>query len=171
MKVPLGNYLREHLNYPLAARENCIQGKSLSKFVVAEDGSITDVTTVFSTDPVLDKEARRVIKSMSGLWRPGMQDGKPVKVYYTLPISFKIDGGKCLTDDWYFKEAEKLYEADNLERAYRFFGQAFKMNYKNYKAGYNYAAVGKTEEACGVISFLLSQKYSPASNLYEQYCR
>ena len=59
------------------------------QFVVEEDGSITNVCVVRSVDPSLDKEAMRVAKSMPR-WVPGKQNGTPVRVKYTLPISFRL---------------------------------------------------------------------------------
>ncbi|MBP9767884.1 MAG: energy transducer TonB, partial [Bacteroides sp.] len=53
------------------------------------DGSISNIRVTKSVDPYLDKEAVRVVKSMPR-WIPGTQDGKPVNVEYTLPITFKL---------------------------------------------------------------------------------
>lgn len=169
-------FLAKNLRYPLAASENCLQGRVLTRFVVKKDGTLGDVSTVFSVDPVLDKEAKRVIKLMSGKWKPGILNGEPVDVFFTLPITFIIPPTeRCRTGEWYYNAALKLYEENNLERAYRFFGQAFKMDCLNFEAGYNYAAVavslGKQEEACGVIRFLLGMKYAPAGAFMDQYCR
>lgn len=66
-----------------------IQGKVLVKFTVKSDGSISNIRVTKSVDPYLDKEAVRVVKSMPR-WIPGTQDGKPVNVEYTLPITFKL---------------------------------------------------------------------------------
>lgn len=56
---------------------------------VKSDGSISNIRVTKSVDPYLDKEAVRVVKSMPR-WIPGTQDGKPVNVEYTLPITFKL---------------------------------------------------------------------------------
>ena len=69
--------------------EQKIQGKVLVKFTVKSDGSISNIRVTKSVDPYLDKEAVRVVKSMPR-WIPGTQDGKPVNVEYTLPITFKL---------------------------------------------------------------------------------
>ncbi len=174
-RYPMSVYLQRNLKYPLSARENCIQGKTLTRFVVTEDGSVEDIVTVFPTDERLDAEARRIARTMSGKWTPGRIGDSAVKVYFTLPISFGIGGtSKCLTEQWYFDNAVKLYEENNLERACKFFGQAFRMNFQNNKAGYNYAVVaftlGKTTQACEVLRFLISQNYTPAAELLEQQC-
>ena len=71
------------------AEENGIQGRVIVTFVVERDGSITDVRVVKSVDPSLDKEAVRVTKSMPN-WNPGMQNGGPVRVKFTLPVTFRL---------------------------------------------------------------------------------
>lgn len=86
----LFQYLSEHVKYPVIAQENGIQGKVVCQFTVNKDGSIVDVEVVRNgPDPSLDKEAVRVIQSMPK-WKPGQQRGKPVRVKYTVPVSFRL---------------------------------------------------------------------------------
>jgi TonB family protein len=85
----LKNYLIANIRYPAKARKKNIQGKVVVKFVIDEDGNVVNSQIIKSVDKTLDEEALRVIKSMSK-WKPGMLNGKPVKVYYTLPVSFRI---------------------------------------------------------------------------------
>jgi len=82
-------FLSENVKYPVVAIENEIQGKVICEFVVNRDGSIVDVVVLRGVHPSLDKEAVRVIKTMPN-WNPGMQRGKPVRVKFTLPVSFKL---------------------------------------------------------------------------------
>ena len=82
-------WLGKNTKYPPVAEENGIQGRVTCTFVVEKDGSITDVRVVKSVDPSLDKEAVRVIKSMPH-WLPGKQNGHPVRVKFTLPVTFKL---------------------------------------------------------------------------------
>lgn len=85
----LVQFLSKNLKYPTVCKEQKIQGKVLVKFTVKSDGSISNIRVTKSVDPYLDKEAVRVVKSMPR-WIPGTQDGKPVNVEYTLPITFKL---------------------------------------------------------------------------------
>ena len=86
----LFKYLSENVKYPVIAQENGIQGRVICQFVVNKDGSIVDVEVVRSGgDASLDKEAVRVIKSMPK-WKAGQQRGKPVRVKYTVPVSFRL---------------------------------------------------------------------------------
>ena len=70
--------------------EQGIQGRVVTQFVVDKDGSITDVKVVRSLDPMLDKEAVRLVKSMPK-WTPGKLNGSPVRVKYILPLSFSLE--------------------------------------------------------------------------------
>ena len=67
----------------------CIQGRVVVSFIVEKDGSLTDVKVIKSVDPAFDKEAVRVVKSMPK-WEPGMYRGKPARVKYCIPISFRL---------------------------------------------------------------------------------
>lgn len=82
-------FIGQNLKYPVSAQEANIQGKVVVRFVVDQNGSINDVEILRGIDPNCDKEALRVIKNMPK-WVPGKQNGIPVKVYYTMPIVFRL---------------------------------------------------------------------------------
>lgn len=82
-------YLSKNIKYPTIAQENGTQGRVIIQFVVEKNGSITDINVARSVDPYLDKEAVRVIKSMPN-WIPGKQNGKAVRVKFTVPVAFKL---------------------------------------------------------------------------------
>ena len=82
-------FIRQHLTYPQAAIENGISGRVIVKFCVTANGDIEDITIVRSLSPECDQEALRIMKLMPK-WIPGKQNGKPVAVYYTLPIQFRL---------------------------------------------------------------------------------
>lgn len=86
----LTSYLVNKLYYPEIARQNNIQGKVICNFVINEDGNITNVKVVKSLSKECDAEAVRVISNMPK-WKPGKQNGKPVKTYMNLPINFKLE--------------------------------------------------------------------------------
>lgn len=83
------SFLQENITYPKDAQEKKISGRVLVTFVVEKDGSISNVETVKSVFPSLDEEAVRIVKGMPN-WKPGKQNGKVVRVKYTLPISFSL---------------------------------------------------------------------------------
>ena len=82
-------WLAENVKYPAVAAENGINGLVACSFVVNTDGTISDVQVIRSIDPLLDKEAVRVIGLMPK-WSPGVQQGKNVRVRYTIPVRFKL---------------------------------------------------------------------------------
>jgi TonB family protein len=88
-------YLKENIEYPAVEKENGIQGKVFISFIIEKDGAVSNVTAVkgVSGGPDLEKEAVRVISTMPN-WMPGKQNGKPVRVKFTIPISFTLDEGK-----------------------------------------------------------------------------
>lgn len=83
------NFLGTNIKYPIIAQERGVQGKVLIEFVVNKDGSVVDPKVLRPLDPACDKEALRVIRAMPK-WKPGRQGGKPVRVRYTVPVSFKL---------------------------------------------------------------------------------
>ena len=83
------NFLHENVKYPQEAQANGIQGRVVVSFVVEKDGTITDAHAVQSVDPFLDAEALRVV-SLMPKWKPGKKDGKPVRVKFTIPLTFKL---------------------------------------------------------------------------------
>lgn len=86
----LYKYLSDNINYPRVSRENGSQGRVFIRFVVNTDGSIQDAEVIRSSgDVYLDREAVRVVSGMPK-WSPGMQSGKAVRVYFTVPVLFKL---------------------------------------------------------------------------------
>ncbi len=84
-------FLQQNIQYPASAAKNKVEGRVVLQFVVEKDGQIGEVKVARSVDPELDAEALRVVKSMPN-FIPGRQHGKPVAVWYTIPISFKLQG-------------------------------------------------------------------------------
>ena len=91
-------FLSKNIRYPKEAFEANKQGRVLATFVVEKDGSISETKVVKSVDPSLDAEAVRVINAMPN-WTPGKQSGKAVRVKYTVPINFRLDGSKPKDDN------------------------------------------------------------------------
>lgn len=85
----LMNFLATNMKYPEEAQNKKIEGRVIVNFVVEKDGSLSDFKVVRSIDPLLDAEALRVAK-LQKKWKPGYENGKPVRVQYNLPITFKL---------------------------------------------------------------------------------
>jgi len=82
-------YIAEHTNYPEVAKENNIQGKVIVRFCVTSKGGVNQVSVLKGVDPELDAEAVRVVTSLPA-FKPGKQGGKPVPVWYMVPITFTL---------------------------------------------------------------------------------
>lgn len=82
-------FLQNNVRYPTFASANKIQGRTIVSFVVEPDGSVDNVEVAKSSSSVLDEEAVRVVKKFPK-WKPGMIDGKPVRVKYCVPVTFKL---------------------------------------------------------------------------------
>ena len=87
--VEMMKFLSMNVKYPAEASSKGIEGRVLVKFVIEKDGSITEARVVKSVNELLDAEALRVINLMPK-WKPGMQNGKPVRVFFTLPVTFRL---------------------------------------------------------------------------------
>lgn len=82
-------YIARNLIYPQVAVKKGISGRVIVQFIINSKGEVENVVVVRGVDPLLDQEAVRVV-STSPKWEPGRQRGKPVKVLFTFPISFRL---------------------------------------------------------------------------------
>ncbi len=83
----LMNWIEDNITYPTMASSNSTEGKVVVTFDVNEDGTIGNVKVKESADPVLDSEVVKKVETMPN-WIPARQNGRNVKVKYTLPVSF-----------------------------------------------------------------------------------
>lgn len=88
-EVELLRYIMENTQYPEVAKENNIQGKVIVRFCVTAKGGVDKVEILKGVDPELDKEAIRVVKTLPA-FKPGKQGGKPVPVWYMVPINYTL---------------------------------------------------------------------------------
>ncbi|MBF1055272.1 MAG: energy transducer TonB [Prevotellaceae bacterium] len=87
--VQFMKWLTRNLRYPPIAQSQRIQGKVVVSFIINKDGSIASPTIVQSVDPILDREALRVVKMMPR-WKPGLQNGKPCRTMFAIPVNFQL---------------------------------------------------------------------------------
>ncbi len=88
-EVELLKWIMEHTQYPEVAKENNIQGKVIVRFCVTSKGTVDRVSILKGVDTELDKEAIRVVQMLPA-FKPGKQGGKPVPVWYMVPINFTL---------------------------------------------------------------------------------
>jgi protein TonB len=87
--IALLKYIFEHTQYPEVAKENNIQGRVIIRFCVTAKGGVSQVSVLKGVDPELDKEAIRVVNTLPP-FKPGKQGGKPVPVWFMVPITFTL---------------------------------------------------------------------------------
>jgi TonB family protein len=83
-------FIRSNVIYPENAIKNGIQGRVFVKFTVKPDGSIGQASIIQGVNPELDAESLRVVAMLPAFEKPGIKDGKPVSVWYNLPITFAL---------------------------------------------------------------------------------
>ena len=86
----LMDFIQKNIRYPEEVRKNGIQGRVAVSVVIDENGRVTDPVIMRSRYPALDEEALRIVELMPQ-WKPGMQQGKAVKVEFTFPVTFKLE--------------------------------------------------------------------------------
>ncbi|UGS20784.1 energy transducer TonB [Flavobacterium cyclinae] len=84
----LGEHVVRHFRYPKEALNNNIQGRVLVQFIIDQEGRVEKIVTR-GPHPLLENEAFRIINRLPKM-TPGKQKGKPVKVKYAIPITFRI---------------------------------------------------------------------------------
>ena len=85
----LFKYMAENMKYPEDAKKQQVEGRVLVQFIVETDGSVSNTEVLMRVFPSLDAEAVRVMSGMPK-WIPGKQNGKVVRVKYTIPVSFRF---------------------------------------------------------------------------------
>lgn len=92
-------WLMRSVTYPEKMLRNRVQGRVVVSFIVERDGRIGLMKILQTSDPEFSKEALRVLQ-LSPRWTPGMQDGKVVRVKYTLPLDFRLRPGTVLPREY-----------------------------------------------------------------------
>lgn len=181
-------HLAKNLEYPEDAREDGYQGRVIVGFIVNVDGSIDCVNIKKGVCPSIDNEAMRVVKLMNGHWKPGIVEGKKIKVYFQLPITFRLseyvnDHGhisvvrKILEEDkhsYCFQKGMELYLKGSILHATDYFAEAFKINPNDSESLYYITLIqfqqGKIVEGCKLVEALKKHHHHKAQELEEKYC-
>lgn len=87
-KEAWSKFLQKNLRYPGAAEREGMNGRVFLSFIIEKDGRLTDIKVERGAGFGFDEEALRVLK-MAPAWKPGIQNGRPVRVKYTIPINFR----------------------------------------------------------------------------------
>ncbi len=92
-EAAFSRFLQQNIRYPKLAHDQNVQGKVYVTFVVDKDGELSDMKVLRDPGAGLGDEAMRVLEA-SPKWAPGIQNGRPVKVQYTVPINFSLSGAE-----------------------------------------------------------------------------
>ncbi|MEK9613511.1 MAG: energy transducer TonB [Flavobacteriaceae bacterium] len=84
----MNKHIRKNFRYPEIAQEMGIQGRVYVNFIIAKDGQITNIR-MRGPDKNLEKEAQRIISKLPSM-TPGKQRGRPVRVPFSIPITFRL---------------------------------------------------------------------------------
>ena len=87
----LREYIEKNLHYPEVAQENGIEGRVLINFVVEKNGCVDSFKVIQPVDPRLDAEALRVVKGMQKKWTAARVRGEPIRIRFTMPITFQLE--------------------------------------------------------------------------------
>lgn len=139
----LYKFISTHLIYPALAKENGIEGKIITRFLVEKDGSITHIEIFRKLGFGCDEEAVRLIKQMPN-WIPGKVNGKSVRTFFTIPITFLLTKTKIVLTDSIIKNTPNIETKASFPG-----GKEVMYNFINKKV--NYPEVAKMEGVQGRV--------------------
>ena len=90
-------YLEKNIKYPLEAQKKGTEGRVIVSFIVNSAGKVVSPKILRGVDTYLDQEAVRIVSTFP-TWIPGEQNGEKVAVRYTLPVTFRLNGGATTSD-------------------------------------------------------------------------
>ena len=107
------DYITENIKYPEALKSEKITGRVIVRFIVNSEGNVEDEIILKGIQPLLDAEALRVVRSIKG-WLPGIQDGKPVNVWYMVPVNFALPSDTTINQNTVQTQSKELVVLDGL---------------------------------------------------------
>jgi TonB family protein len=87
--VEILNFIKNNIKYPEEAKAEKIEGRVIIRFIISKEGKSEGLSVIKGIHPLLDAEATRVVSMLTG-WKPGMQDGRVVDVWYMVPVNFTL---------------------------------------------------------------------------------
>ncbi|RYY36869.1 MAG: energy transducer TonB [Sphingobacteriaceae bacterium] len=82
-------FLQRNLRFPSVAQDQGVNGRVFISFIIEKDGKLSDITILRGGEHGFGEEALRVLKKAAA-WTPGIQNGRPVRVKYVIPINFQL---------------------------------------------------------------------------------
>ena len=168
-------FIKNNLDYPIVARDSCINGTVVVKFVITKTGQLDSIRVTNSIHQSLDKEAMRVVKLMNGHWKPGARNDTVVNVSYRLPIKFVLRNAGCQDADFFYDQGVKYSTENNYEKAIASFDSAIKLNPFDIDALYNSAVINiklhDIKAACIYLNKISNLGKPDGDELLKKYCK
>ncbi len=171
-------FIQQNIKYPDELRDKNIGGKVFIKFVVDTAGKINSAEVIKSSGFLqFDEQALRVVNSMP-LWTRGYQNGKPVRVYYNIPIVYSLDNPYYVCNvnnkDTDYKAAVSDILAGNDKKALESLNMCLDASPKNGDALYNkavfYLLQKDKDKGCQNMKLAVEAKHSTAEKVINKYC-
>ena len=131
----INDYLRNCVGYPYECLKNKDEGTEVVKFEVTPNGELMNFEVVNSVSPVIDKHVIQMLRQTSGMWTPGLKNGKPAKMEKEISILFKYDEFEEFAIHKDFKKKAKgllergnklLLEKNKPEKALKYFNRGIR---------------------------------------------
>ncbi len=162
--VSFYKYLGDNIHYPEKSRSRNIQGIVFLTFVVEKDGSLSDIKVVKSVADDIDAEALRVMKICPN-WNPGMQNGRAVRVQYTVTVNFVLLAQTTAKDTVTFDQ-DKVFTAVEQDPSWPGGVQAFR---QYFAENLNYPEKAKKDGLHGhVIVYFIVERDGSLSHIKVQ---
>ena len=172
-EMALMSFLMNNIRYPVHAKDNGISGQVIIGFIVSKTGKVDSIKVLKSVDKQLDLEALRVVRLMSGHWKPGMLNDTAVNVRYVLPVTFSLHGVKTESD--YYNEGVSYSQKGDNKNAITSFEHALEMNPADIDALYNCAILkikaNDMKGACEQLNKIKQLGKHDADELLLKYCK
>ncbi len=171
-------YLINNIKYPAKMREQNIQGKVFISFVVSERGQISNIRTLHAPHQDLADEAIRVISGMPE-WIPAMQDGRPVKMQFNLPINFTLKNSgqsdsTAIRKYALYTEGKALYDNKQYEKAALKLEECIALGPVGdaviILCAQCYLELNNTSKACECLSRVSDKEAKTARKLMNKHC-
>ena len=122
--VLVRNFIAKNVNYPQKALAFKNEGTVIVQFIVTSEGKVNNFKVVNSVSPDIDKEFIRVLKTTSGMWKPGYNNGAPVAMEKEVSMAFCVDEFDSVKDhfankatEYFHSGSKKLFVKHNPQRA------------------------------------------------------
>lgn len=173
----LNDYVIKRLEYPTADAQDFREGKEVIQFTVQPDGTLSNFVVINSVSSAMDQEVIRVLRTTSGLWKPGCNNKEAVAMDKEFAVTFKLAESsdlKSQATNYFIKGNKQLLLKQNPKRAIRHFDRGIVL-LPNEKClllarGMSRYEVGDKEGACRDWNRIKALGGFESDELLDNYC-